>query len=916
MRGVWRWAGVCLGLLAGLGGARGEASEATPASAVARQLIVLGFDGLDPTLTERWMDAGVLPNFQRLREQGHYQRLPTSNPPQSPVAWASFATGQGAGHHGIYDFLRRDPLTYQPDFSIADVRPARSYFEALGWKVPLEAARISNRRYGEPFWLTAQAAGHPASVQRVPVTWPPDPVQHMVSGMGVPDLIGSQGTYTLYSTRRVPAAESGGSVVRVRLNEAGEVHSELTGPMHPLASTPEPLRVALLVRPAGAGRVHITLDGQALELAEGEWSDWVPVAFRFAGLMKVRGMVRLQLQAALPRLLLYVSPIHIDPRDPVAPISAPGDDAAALAARIGLFHTLGMPEETWSLNSGHLTEAAWLDSVRTTLAEGEAMLADAQARRDSELVVKVFVQTDRVSHMFWRGIDPEHPLHAQSDATARGAVEWIYREADRVLGEVRARMRPKDRLIVLSDHGFAPFRRAVHLNRYLLERGWLALKPGATRSGELFAEVDWSRTRAYAIGLNSVYFNVRGREGQGVVDPAELAALKSALIAELEALRDPQGAAPMISRVFDGRALYHGVLAPDAPDLVIGYAAGYRASWQTSLGGVPSTGVEDNTQRWSGDHCMDPAAVPGVLFSDHPLPQSIDGMTDVAASVWAGLGEAPLDAPVLEGAPRGLSAPQRGLLDQPAVLIAAVDDALAWILPAGVRLGMYGVLAGIFSMWLYARCSNQPRLRALRAELQARHRQLARFDGEFGELFRLIRQTMGLSMRQIGRSLGPALLASIPLLFVLPTLSNRFDRSLPAAGTPVEMCSVPAAAELHYSVPVTLDAAPGSGCVHLPWPAADAPVRVVDKRGILALDLPLAGGLPASVLHQPGDWGWLIANPAGDLDPASAVDELHIDLPVQRFLPWGPDWLCGWLATFVLTMLISALLWKRWRNIA
>jgi predicted AlkP superfamily phosphohydrolase/phosphomutase len=889
-----------------------QAVEST--AKVDHQLIVLGFDGLDPVLAERWMDEGKLPQFARLRAEGHYQRLPTSNPPQSPVAWASFAVGANPGHHGIYDFLRRDPKTYQPDFSIADVRPAQKYFEALGWKVPLDDAQISNRRRGEPFWLTAQAAKHPATVLRVPVTWPPDPIQHMISGMGVPDLVGSQGTYTLLSTRRVAQAENGGQVLRVRLDADGKVQTRLIGPLHPLASDPKPLEVELRVESVSNDRVRIHLDDTTLELSTGQWSDWVPLSFSFAGLMDVNGMVRLHLSAPLPRLMLYVSPIHIDPRDPVAPISAPGDDAAALAARIGLFHTLGMPEETWSLNSGHLSESAWLDSVKTTLAEGEAMLYDSLTRRDSELLVKVFVQTDRVSHMFWRGLDPSHPLYAQTDATARGAVEWIYRQADRVLGEVRQRMQPGDRLIVLSDHGFASFRRAVHLNRWLLEHGWLVLKPGATRSAELFADVDFSRTRAYAIGLNSLYFNVRGREGKGIVEAADLPQLKAQLIAQLRGVRDPVDAAIMVSEVFDGRALYHGALAPDAPDLVIGYASGYRASWQTSLGGVPSALVEDNDQPWSGDHCMDPAAVPGVLFADHALAQPIANMEAIAAQVRTELGEPALPAPRFDTAATGLSAPVRGVLDWPAPLIAGLDRGLAWALPSWLRLFIYAVLAGVFSMWFYAKVSKQSRLRALRDELKASHRLLASFDGEFRELRQIIGRTMRLSFRQMGLTLGPALLASIPLLLVLPTLSNLFDRSWPDAGAPTTVCVDPVMADVFFSVPVTADADAGPGCSVLPWPSAEQPVRLVDKAGVLALDLPLS--IPAAIIHQPWSWSWLLGNPAGDLDARSAVQSLRFELPEQQFLPFGPGWLRGWLAAFLLTMLVSGLVYKFKRGIA
>ena len=75
------------------------------------RLVVLGFDGMDPNLAQQWMDDGSLPHFRDLAARGTFHPLGTSNPPQSPVAWSSFATGLGPGDHGIYDFLRRDAKT-------------------------------------------------------------------------------------------------------------------------------------------------------------------------------------------------------------------------------------------------------------------------------------------------------------------------------------------------------------------------------------------------------------------------------------------------------------------------------------------------------------------------------------------------------------------------------------------------------------------------------------------------------------------------------------------------------------------------------------------------------------------------------------------------------------------------------------
>jgi predicted AlkP superfamily phosphohydrolase/phosphomutase len=607
-------------------------SPSVPGPPAQSRTVVIGFDGFDPVLAERWMAEGRLPNFAALRASGHYQRLATSNPPQSPVAWASFATGHGPGDHGIFDFLRRAPDSYSIDFSIAEQTPPEHALPFFGWRFPLGEGELRNRRHGTPFWLEAEQAGQRATVLRVPVTYPPDPVSHMISGMGVPDLLGTQGTYTLLATRRMQDADNGGRILQAPVGEDGVVRTALEGPAHPLKPEAPALSVPLELVASDNGAV-LSIDGVPHALQIGIWSDWIRVRFGMGLFGSVPGMFRAYLEEGFPRPLLYISPLQADPLDSALPISAPATYAPDLAARIGSFHTLGMPEETWALDQGHLGESAWLDMVKTTLAEGEAMLYDALDRGDSELMIEVFVQPDRVSHMFWRGLDPEHPAHAQSSELARGAIPWIYAEADRVLGEVRHRLAAQDRLIVLSDHGFSSYRRSVHLNRWLVDHGYLVLQPGSDPTQPLFAAVDWSRTRAYALGLNGLYINRQGREPQGIVAASAVESLKQELIDALSGVRDPAKQAEMIHAVYDAETLYVGEHREDAPDLVVGYAPGYRASWQTSLGATPALLVEDNLQKWSGDHCIDPDAVPGVLFTSFVPAVPVTGITDLAALI-------------------------------------------------------------------------------------------------------------------------------------------------------------------------------------------------------------------------------------------------------------------------------------------
>lgn len=600
---------------------------------VSARLIIIGFDGMDPKLAQQWMNDGSLPNFSRLAAKGSFEPLATSNPPQSPVAWSGFATGLQPGGHGIYDFLRRDPLTYLPAFSISETKMPEEYLSLFGMELPLDEPIIINRRQGSPFWMDIEAEGGRATVLRVPVTFPPDPIQRMLAGMGVPDMLGTQGTYTLYSTR--PSAGSmtkSTRTVRLRPNREGHIETILEGPVHPLKPQTGAMSTPMILDPVG-DRVRVQLGDSTVELATGDWSGWITVDFSYFGPASVSGIVRLQLVSNYPRVKLYVSPINIDPRAPVVPLSSPPEYAAELAGKFGLYHTIGMPEETWSLNEGHLSDSSWLDMVRATLAEREAIFFDALDQHDSDVVVSVFVQTDRVAHMFYRGIDPQHPLFDETGDEGRQAIHWIYTEADRILGETMERLGPQDRLMVISDHGFAPFRRAVHLNRWLINENFMVLKEGKSTSNVAFADVDWSKTRAYAVGLNSIFLNRQGREAGGIVDDGTAVKIKHQISRQLPTLVDPVNGERIVDQVFDGAVIYAGNANGDAPDLVVGYLPGYRASWQTTLGAAPATLAEDNARKWSGDHCITPSAVPGVLFTSFKPDSKIEDLPGVAAYV-------------------------------------------------------------------------------------------------------------------------------------------------------------------------------------------------------------------------------------------------------------------------------------------
>jgi hypothetical protein len=658
----------------------------------------------------------------------------------------------------------------------------------------------------------------------------------------------------------------------------------------------------------GSGNVRIDLGGTTADLEEGGWSDWVTLRFRFMGLMSVSGTVRLHLVEAFPNLRLYVSPIQLDPREPVGPLASPLSYASELAKRIGLYHTIGMPEETWSLNEEQISDAAYLDMVRTILGEREAMLFDTLERDDSDLIVAVFVQTDRVSHMFWRGIDPTHPMHDTTDEVGKDAIRWIYSEADRILGRTLDAMGPDDRLIVLSDHGFNSFRRGVNLNRWLVEEGFMTLKPGEPTADSLLSNVDWPKTRAYAIGLNTLFLNRKGREDLGIVRDEDVASLKQQIRERLLQLRDPMDGTTAVATVADADELYRNSRHTAAPDLIVGYAEGYRASWQTALGGVPQALIEDNNKKWSGDHLIEPSFVPGVLFTSFPLEAEVAWIGDVPGLVETTLG---LD----DAIPQEHIAPNTGWLDITSPVLSWVDDMLSVVFPSTLRIALWGVLASFGSMLIYKWTSNQTRIAELKAQSLEIRKKLNKFDGDLGELWPLLGRNFAVAGRHLGLTFVPALIASVPVLVVLVWMSNAVDASFPPPGERVVIEAVPDAT--HQVPPLRWEGGEVEyGDVHgtwtISWPAKQAPMRLVDSDGVTLLALPTAA--PVSTVHQRRWWNKLIGNPAGYLPSPGDVDAVVLALPRQEFLPFGPQWLRGWIALFFAVVIIASLSLKfLWR---
>jgi predicted AlkP superfamily phosphohydrolase/phosphomutase len=254
----------------------------------------------------------------------------------------------------------------------------------------------------------------------------------------------------------------------------------------------------------------------------------------------------------------------------------------------------------------------------------------------------LFDTPDRLQHMLWRFRDRTHPANGGTPPTelAHG-VEDHYAECDAIVGRVLERADADTLVVVLSDHGFGSFRRGVNLNTWLHDAGWLVLKDGVRpgeEAGEFLRAVDWGRTRAYALGIGSIYLNVAGREGDGIVAAADAPRVAHELAQALRGLCDPATGLAAVRAARTREEIYTGAYAAESPDVLVGFAEGYRASWATALGGVPAEVVEDNTRRWSGDHIIDPALVPGVLFMNRPFASERAALTDMAPTILSALG--------------------------------------------------------------------------------------------------------------------------------------------------------------------------------------------------------------------------------------------------------------------------------------
>jgi predicted AlkP superfamily phosphohydrolase/phosphomutase len=705
------------------------------------KVVVLGFDGADSTLVEEYLARGSLPNLARLRADGYYAPLLSTNPPQTPVSWSSFTTGINPGRTEIFDFLRRTEGTYLPEFAM--VREGRKTLlfgrstpailgsigallggilaggiGSLAWGagraamlsagivavlsggamfsaarcLPSEVPTATNARKGLPFWDVAADAGISTRVLNVPATFPAEDHQRleMLSGLGVPDMRGRIGTPSLYtSDASLVLQDNQFSVEIVKLKgRRGVIDTSIVGPLNKpffdyaldeaargesdpearrrrRAAAEKDLEARGVARrldvpfriDAGSDALTIDIAGRRQTLRPGEWSDWFTVPIRVNPVVDLvaglKGIARFKLIALTPEIRLYMSPLNFHPECQPIPFTGPRSFARELMRDFGLFKTLGWPIDTWSLPSGLTDEEHFLEDMRATADFQQAMMERFLETGTEKLYVQIFDFPDRVAHMLWRLHDPGHPLYdARLAARYAGEIPKAYERMDRIVGEAMRRLGPHGVLVVCSDHGFASFRRGVNYNTWLVKNGFMTLKQGVSGGrtledlfdrgelGEFFRYVDWSHTRAYAMGLGNIYVNLLGREPSGSVAPGrEYDDVRDAIARQLEALVDPETGERPVTRVYRREEIYSGFDPRLVPDLRVANSAHYRVGWQTALGEVPPQIFEDNLKAWSGDHCSnDPSLVKGVLFSSARLAPGDPRIADIYPTVLDLLG--------------------------------------------------------------------------------------------------------------------------------------------------------------------------------------------------------------------------------------------------------------------------------------
>jgi len=556
--------------------------------------LILGLDAFDPGFFEHLYNKGLLPNLGKFVESKSYSQFHVSNPPQSEVSWTSIATGLNPGEHGIFDFVHRDPKSYGLYVSLL---PTQTSLGSIQFVRPHNARTIFDKtaELGYSSISLWWPATFPARAESTVCTLP---------GLGTPDIQGRLGVGALYTTNPDHPEKLGKTPVYfLESINANHFSSYFEGPQvrgkaERMNAT---LDLELILKDETS--VEMKFANQIHKLTKGVWSPIIELRFKINRFLSVYSITRVIVTHTNPYVQFYVLPLQLHPLHALWRYGTPPSFVKDSWKTCGPFLTLGWPQDTTGLEDGCISDNQFLDLCNMIHDARTALLMHRLEGFQEGLLASVFDTLDRLQHMFWKN----KPEIIQ---------EW-YCKLDVLVGEVATRLESQNgersRLLIASDHGFKDFNYKVDLNRWLIEHNYLNPLQD-TPTGNI-KSIDWSRSKAYAIGLNSIYLNLIGRESMGVVSRDDYLQLCDQLRRDLLAWKNTNNE-PVIQKVLRNDETFTGELSQFGPDLVVGYTPGYRASADTGLGAWKQDAIEKNHDHWNADHCFDSDSVPGVLFSN------------------------------------------------------------------------------------------------------------------------------------------------------------------------------------------------------------------------------------------------------------------------------------------------------------
>lgn len=559
--------------------------------------IIIGFDAFDPVIFERLHAEGKTPNLSRLAEQGGYTRFGVSNPPQSEVSWTSIATGLNPGGHGIFDFVHRNPKSYSPQVSLL---PTKSNVLGRQFIPPHSATTI---------FESAVQDGYPGISLWWPATFPArlDSPVWSIPGLGTPDIFGRLGVGIFYSVDELAGGDKKTRLERLVKSRDGEFLGELEGPVKTTLKGPQPNNLPIKLRLLNDESAVLTIGNTRVTLKSAEWSPFITLTFRVGFGMSIKAVTRALFSISPSNPSLYLLPLQIHPLRSPWPYGTPKKLLKHMWRDLGPYLSLGWPQDTTGLEENFISDEQFIALCEAICAYRERTLLDLLETFEEGVLACVFDSLDRMQHMFLRD--------------RLDLIESWYVKLDALFGRIYKKVSENPRLngvrvLVVSDHGFGEYKYQVNLNRWLLNQGFLS----STSSGDKgnFGQTDWSKSKLYAIGLNSLYINLSGREADGQVSPEERTSFIDSVSKRLLDWKGPDGKF-VISKLTPQETAFSGPYTEFAPDFLVGYTPGYRASALTGLGDWDANEIVLNQDHWGADHCFDAEYVPGVIFSNQGL---------------------------------------------------------------------------------------------------------------------------------------------------------------------------------------------------------------------------------------------------------------------------------------------------------